>query len=78
MLPKNPCSIAAVSSMLADSTILNELPKGAERMTDAELARHPNHVGAKFRMGWLYDGESTEYSPMNDENGRYTIYTRDS
>ena len=78
VLPKNPCSIAAVSSMLADSTILNELPKGAERMTDAELARHPNHVGAKFRMGWLYDGESTEYSPMNDENGRYTIYTRDS
>ena len=57
VLPKNPCSIAAGASLLADSTILGPDFLGAESqwLSDKEL----EHVlwRQRFRMGWFGDGD---------------------
>ncbi|KAK2773061.1 hypothetical protein FQN53_004289 [Emmonsiellopsis sp. PD_33] len=55
VLPKNPCSIAAVASLLAGSRILGDpqiIPRGAEWWDDKELARRGVFVGWRFSMGW--------------------------
>ena len=55
IVPKNPCSIAAVASMLADSRLVDNrndiLPVCAEWMSDKELEQHL--TGYRFRMGWF-------------------------
>ncbi len=56
VLPKNPCSIAAAASLLADSTILGPDYLGAGQsqwLSDKEL----EHVfwRKRFRMGWFGD-----------------------
>jgi hypothetical protein len=53
VVPKCPGSIAAMASLLADSTIFRHLPEGAEFMSDAELAGY--FEGKSFRMGWFLD-----------------------
>lgn len=48
-LYKSPGSIAAMASLVVDSTILKHLPEGAEWMADEVLGRH--FEGKSFRMG---------------------------
>lgn len=59
VLPKNPCTIAAMMSLLADSNIFEKgvMPEGAEWMSDKELKRREVFKGMKFKMGW-FDRES--------------------
>ena len=55
VLPKNPCSIAAVASLLAGSRILGDpaiIPRGAEWWDNAELVRRGVFAGSRFSMGW--------------------------
>lgn len=55
VLPKNPCSIAAVASLLAGSRILGDptiIPHGAEWWDDEELAKRRVFVDWRFSMGW--------------------------
>ncbi|KAK2811955.1 hypothetical protein FQN50_001662 [Emmonsiellopsis sp. PD_5] len=55
VLPKNPCSIAAVASLLAGSRILGDpgiIPRGAEWWGDRELAGRGVFVEWRFSMGW--------------------------
>jgi len=52
VLPKNPCSIAAVASLLAGSEILELIPLGSEWCDDKELRRRGVFDGYLFSMGW--------------------------
>jgi hypothetical protein len=64
--PKNPCSIAAVGSLLADSNLMDRLPEfeGVEGMAtdEREVAKRLGLLdkGVAFRMGWM--GEEEEGS----------------
>lgn len=49
-LPKDPCSIAAQASLLADSTLWWRLPPGAAWMDDEDLARCLRRK--TFKLGW--------------------------
>lgn len=54
VLPKNPCSIAAVASLLAGSSLLREdvIPVGSEWCNDWQLKRRGVFEGRAFTMGW--------------------------
>jgi len=56
LLPKNPCSIAAQASLLADSQFLDKIPPGAENATAEELMQMTPFVDHEFSMGWWDDG----------------------
>jgi hypothetical protein len=55
---KNPHSIAAVGSLLADSRLLSRgfIPPGAEWWSDKEMIRNGLFAGLSLRMGWFDDG----------------------
>ncbi|KAK4443586.1 hypothetical protein QBC34DRAFT_443239 [Podospora aff. communis PSN243] len=56
-MPKSPGGIAAVASLLADSTIFKHLPsEGVEWMGDAELAEYFRGRGVMFKMDWFREG----------------------
>jgi hypothetical protein len=55
LLPKNPCSIAAQASLLADSEFLDMIPTGAENATAEELMKMTPFVDHQFSMGWWDD-----------------------
>jgi hypothetical protein len=55
LLPKNPCSIAAQASLLADSQFLNLIPACAENATAEELMQMTPFVDREFSMGWWDD-----------------------
>lgn len=53
-MPKSPGGIAAIASLLADSTIFKHLPpEGVEWMGDGELAGHFRGRGVTFKMDWF-------------------------
>lgn len=53
-MPKSPGGIAAMASLLADSTIFKHLPpEGVEWMGDGELVGHFRGRGVTFRMDWF-------------------------
>jgi len=52
VLPKNPCSIAATASLLADSEFLALVPPGSEYCDDEELKRRPPFDGYLFSLNW--------------------------
>lgn len=52
VLPKNPCSIAAVASLLAGSELLASIPRGAEWMSDKQLKESGVFEGNVYSMGW--------------------------
>ena len=53
-MPKSPGGIAAIASLLADSTIFKHLPpEGVEWMGDRELAGHFRGRGVTFKMDWF-------------------------
>jgi hypothetical protein len=55
LMPKNPCSIAAQASLLADSKFLDMIPAGAENATAEELMKMTPFVDHEFSMGWWDD-----------------------
>ncbi|KAI9152066.1 hypothetical protein HJFPF1_09289 [Paramyrothecium foliicola] len=50
-LPKNPGSIAALASLLADSSLWWHLPRGVEWLAEEKLARRLRRK--TFRLGWF-------------------------
>jgi hypothetical protein len=56
LITKNPCSIAAQASLLADSKFLDMIPEGAENATLEELMQMTPFKGHLFSMGWWDDG----------------------
>ena len=58
VLPKQPGSIAAAASMLADSRLLDEIPLGVEFMTDRQWKENGIWHGTECRMGWWDDSSS--------------------
>jgi hypothetical protein len=50
VLPKNPCSIAAQASLVADSVMMRELPPEAQWMNDKEF--DALFEGSRYSMGW--------------------------
>ncbi|OJD30880.1 uncharacterized protein BKCO1_5400068 [Diplodia corticola] len=65
VLPKNPCSVAAMASLLAGSKLLAAIPEGAEWMSDRQLRQKGVFEGMVFSMGWWGDG-----SGVSDDDGR--------
>lgn len=59
VLPHNPCSIAGVATLLADSELVTRdlMPHGAEWASDAQLQRLDVFQGLKFYLGWKRDSE---------------------
>lgn len=59
VLPKNPCSIAAVASLLAGSSLLASIPEGAEWMSEKQLRDKGVFEDTVFSMGWWGGDESS-------------------
>jgi hypothetical protein len=55
LIPKNPCSIAAQASLLADSKFLDMIPAGAENATAEDLMKMTPFADHEFSMGWWDD-----------------------
>ncbi|KAI9725658.1 MAG: hypothetical protein M1828_002943 [Chrysothrix sp. TS-e1954] len=51
VLPKNPCTIAGLASLLAGSELLETIPEGSEWCNDEELRRSGIFEGGLFRLG---------------------------
>ncbi|TDZ99635.1 hypothetical protein C8034_v000096 [Colletotrichum sidae] len=54
LLPRNPCSIASLASLLADGNVFGLLGRGAEWMATEEVERSfmDGSHRMRFRMGW--------------------------
>ncbi|KAE8312565.1 hypothetical protein BDV41DRAFT_577507 [Aspergillus transmontanensis] len=79
ILPKNPCSIASVASLLADSNFLDRYKKVIDDPSSKSTAQalFPN---SRFLLDWWNDGPlsgtSTEHRGL-ETNDRFTIYLID-
>lgn len=62
VLPKNPCSIAAVASLLADSNLLNEFTQGVWDPTDKQPGK--TFVCRLFHLGW-WENDNPENNETN-------------
>ncbi|KAJ5093992.1 hypothetical protein N7456_009853 [Penicillium angulare] len=71
VLPKNPCSIAAVASLLADSNILHRYTPDIGDPNAKEVEERL-FTDCRFFLGWCYDGPLRGF---NDD--RFTIYLTD-
>jgi hypothetical protein len=78
VVPKNPCSIAAAASLLADSNILDALPRGAERMSSEEIERRAGFEGKTFYMGWYEKDETAEKQRQTVRGKSFAIYMVDA
>lgn len=58
VLPKNPCSIAAMASLLAGADMLQKdvIPEGTEYMSGREMKEKGVFEGYLFTMGWWSNG----------------------
>lgn len=63
VLPKSPCSIAAVASLLADSKLLDQFVQGAWRADDKSLKQTFAH--RRFYLGW-WQSEDSEFTGTNE------------
>lgn len=61
VLPKNPCSIAAVASLLADSQLLDQFADGAWDPNDKSLEK--TFSKRQFYLGWWENGSSAGTEP---------------
>ncbi|KAJ5656634.1 hypothetical protein N7507_008584 [Penicillium longicatenatum] len=69
VLPKNPCSIAAVASLLADSNFLHRYGLDVDP-NDRAVGKH--FANCRFFLGLCYDG------PLRGSNDdRFTVYLTD-
>ena len=67
LLPKNPCSIAAMASLLADSNLLEKLPEDVGTMSGLEGGNYENVANIRFGLGWFNDdGERVEMAKTGD------------
>ncbi|KAB8222876.1 hypothetical protein BDV33DRAFT_228967 [Aspergillus novoparasiticus] len=79
ILPKNPCSIASVASLLADSNFLDRYKKVIDDPSSKSTAQalFPN---SRFLLDWWNDGPlsgtSTEHRGLETDD-RFTIYLID-
>ncbi|KAJ6015673.1 hypothetical protein N7540_010264 [Penicillium herquei] len=71
VLPKNPCSIAAMASLLADSNFLHRYGPGVGD-PNAKQVEERLFANCRFFMGMCYDGPLRGF---NDD--RFTIYLTD-
>ncbi|KAK2734871.1 hypothetical protein FQN57_001434 [Myotisia sp. PD_48] len=75
ILPKNPCSIGALASLLAASRMLQDrdiIPRGAEWWADKELQSRGVLVNRRFRLGWARNVSIDENESENNEDGGST------
>ncbi|KAI9923859.1 hypothetical protein MW887_008164 [Aspergillus wentii] len=72
VLPKNPCSIAAVASLFADSNILEQY----EDVPRNEKQQEGMFAKSRFYLGWEDDAD--ESTTGHKDSDRFTIYARDS
>lgn len=72
ILPKNPLSIAAIASLLADSSLLSEdvIPKGSEWCSDKELAERGVLAGHCYSLGWWRDDEENKRARFGIDIGK--------
>ena len=75
VIPKNPCSITAVASLLADSNMMDEgvIPEGSEWLSDRELEQRGVSSGWTLRMGWWNKGIVTAGGKTKIVAGKFTI-----
>ncbi|KAJ5090788.1 hypothetical protein N7532_009472 [Penicillium argentinense] len=77
VLPKDPCSIAAVASLLADSNLLDWYHNGEENPNDSSLGRK-FFAGCRFFLGRPSEFAGPDASPQNAKNvDDLTIYVHD-
>jgi hypothetical protein len=70
ILPKNPCSIASVASLLAGSDLLNLVPPGTEFLSNNQMREQATFRGCFFRLGWW--GESQRFGVDVGTGGRHS------
>ena len=70
ILPKNPCSIAAVASLLANARMMEKdnIPPGAEWYTRTEREKYGMFAGATFTLGFWAQGPAVSLSSNDDQN----------
>jgi len=86
VLPKNPCSIAAMVSLLVDSNMLNStiISEGSEWLSGKKLQSRGVFSGYLFKMGWFggengdlvahEEGETLAGRTGKPERANFTIY----
>ena len=81
VLPKNPCSIGALASLIVDSRMVRDrgiIPEGAEWWGDKELREQGVLVGRRFRMGWWERKmESGERDDDGEGEGKRDVFCID-
>ncbi|KAK0663042.1 hypothetical protein DIS24_g1526 [Lasiodiplodia hormozganensis] len=70
VLPKNPCSIAAVATLLAGSELLASIPRGAEWMSDKQLKERGVFEGKVYSMGWWGGSVGDSDGSISSSGGR--------
>jgi hypothetical protein len=63
LLPRSPCSIAAVATLLANSSVLSEdmVPLGAELLNQDELKQQGIFEYYLYSLGWWGNGDTAWY-----------------
>ncbi|KAK2740914.1 hypothetical protein FQN57_005918 [Myotisia sp. PD_48] len=75
VLPKNPCSIGALASLLVESRMVHDkeiIPIGAEWLNNKELSEKHILVNQRFRMGW-WNRENNGNEPLEVGNKWFGI-----
>ena len=57
LLLKNPCSVAAMASLLADSYFVEKLPEDMEIVSGLEIGTCENVASSRFSLDWFNDNE---------------------
>ncbi|KAI9709839.1 MAG: hypothetical protein M1828_002356 [Chrysothrix sp. TS-e1954] len=61
VLPKNPCSIAGMASLMIDSDLLTLIPRGSEWLDDKDLKKIGLFQGFLFGLGWWGEGANRRW-----------------
>lgn len=70
ILPKNPCTIAAMTSLIADSEMLALIPEGAEWWDAVEMDKQGLFDGYLFSLGWWQSGSDSQSKRYGIDIGR--------
>ena len=78
LLPKNPCSLAAIASLLADSNLMHEgvLPDGVEGMTGSQIEKVCGWKDWQVRMGWNVGHEGGDEDRGGNQENRHSSSPR--
>lgn len=69
VLPFNPCSIAAMCTLLADSDMLKIIPEGAEWFDEKQLAKKRVFSDHLFGLGWFEGADGNRRFGIHLGNG---------